>query len=49
MDKFEKIIEEKIEYLKNEKREGLDDIVRLGQIAILQDVIIENFKRVAKC
>jgi len=45
---MKKIIEEKIRDLKAEQREGIDDIVRLGQITILQEILIENFKREGK-
>jgi len=45
---MEKIIKEKIKELENETREGIDDIVRLGQILILKDVLLEKFRREAK-
>ena len=45
---MEKIIEEKIKELKSEKRKGIDDIVRLGQITVLQEILIKKFMREAK-
>lgn len=41
---FESLIENKISELREEKREGIDDIVRLGQITILQEMLLENYR-----